>query len=226
MKFWISILVFMLLQAGGPAFAKSKKRRLHIPLMSQKKISYVAPKRSTARAYSRVQSRYRHQPIKRAMSLAVQFGIISQRSSSPGSLLGINAHMGLRFLLAMPISRNFTLEPVAGYYFDRSSLASVSLTHHWLETGANALYIIRASHKTQYRLGAAGRFDMRWNRVSAPENSDGSSLQMGVRMGPTVGLSTMLNRKTQLITNAEVTWDITRGWNIHPALYIGLAFPL
>lgn len=152
-------------------------------------------------------------------------GFLMEKQNSNGALLGLAYSPGARVAFFFPMGSAYAIKPSFGYFRRSDGTASVGVTENRFELGANLLYAPRPRSKAAILAGLATRMDVNLTKISAFEDSD-TAMSLSFRLGPTVGTELLVGGANTLTIELDLTFDVGNAFRLHPALTMGLRFPL
>lgn len=216
-------LLFILLVAnlGGNAWA----RRAPVPLMpiGYDRSSASAPATVPAQTF-RTTDRYAYE--RPASQMGIELGIVGRKQSTDADVLGVQALLGARAFLWLPVYRTFTLKPSVGYFYKKENVGSVSVSQSHIEGGIGALITVLQEESLKWHLGVSNRITRFTSTSSIFGSASTSPASWFIRSGPTTGMLVRLGGRIHLAADFEYTWSFERPTRSYMGLTSGLSFEL
>lgn len=201
------------------------ERAEELPTITEQPRYRVASlERKSASTPTTVQYRDRSPYDRPASQMGVEFGIVGRRQSTSGDFLGMQALLGARAFLWLPVYNTFSIKPSFGYFFKKETQGSVTVNQNHLEGGLGLLITVLQEEDFKWNLGLSNRITRATSTSSVFTNSASGPSEIFLRSGPATGLLIRLGGRLHLAADFEYTWSFERPTRSYMGLTSGLAY--
>lgn len=160
------------------------------------------------------------------LGIGLDLGTVGRRNETSSDALGFQLLWGGRVTSRLSFMDIFYFKPSVGYFRKSESAGSVSVTQKAFELGVSALWNPFYENKTQLLLGIGQRLELFSSQITVATESNGSPTESRYRLGPQVGLSTLLFDSFILTAELEVGFSLTGNKDTYSGLTLGFLIPI